>query len=634
MSEQVDPVKYEVFRHRLFTILEEGRIAMKRVSGSSVVVEGGETMCSLHRADGSTILVAAGILLHAVGARQFIQKAIALYGKDPGFKDGDQLFFNDPYLGGQHLADMVVIKPIFYRGRCIAWTGSVMHTAETGGVAPGGMPPKATEIFQEGIRILGLKVVEAGKFRPDVYNSIVQQVRDPHLIGLDLKAKIAACNTCARRYLDLIEKFGLQFVEKASEKLVSDTEARARAKLRSLPDGIWRSRLYGDTSGLEEKPFKVACAMTKDGDKLTFDFTGSSPQNEGSNNETYPATWGSLFVTLCSQLFWDLPWNDGFMAPIEVIAPEGTVVHARFPAAVSNGVITAGAMIQEVTQECIAKMLYAGGLIEDVNSAWKGSTGGAPYFGGINQFGQRTAGVILDSFAGGMGARPYRDGVDSGGNKMNPMSSISDVEMIAMTLPFMYLQRKELADSGGFGKFRGGNATQQIYMVYGAQSIRVGLQGTGRRAAPNFGLFGGYPGAVHEGRYGLNTKLTDWFKRSKIPKSFEDVKEAAGETIDPSVSFDAIPMKNYEVIIQHFGGGGGYGDPLDRDPDLVANDVRNQATSREAAERIYRVVFNPKTLGVDREATEKARNHARKERLKNGKPASEVYPLNRVGQEV
>jgi N-methylhydantoinase B len=622
MAYEIDPVRYEVFRHRLFNILEEGRIALKMVSGSPVVVEGGETMCSLHRADGSTILVAAGILLHAVGARQFIQKAIELYENDPGFNDGDQLFFNDPYLGGQHLADMVVIKPIFYKGRRIAWTGSVCHTAETGGMAPGGMPPRATVIFHEGIRILGLKVVEGGKFRPDVYTSIVQQVRDPHLVGLDLKAKIAACNTCAQRYLNLIDKFGLEFVEAAGDKLVSDAEERARAKLKSLPDGVWRSRLYGDNSGLVEKPFKVVCTMTKEGDRLTFDFTGSSPQNEGSNNETYPATWGSLFVTLCSQLFWDLPWNDGFMTPIQVIAPEGTVVNCRFPAACSNGVQTAGAIIQEATQECVAKMLYAGGLIEDVNSAWKGSTGGAPFFGGINQFGQRCAGVILDSFAGGMGATPYRDGVDSGGNKMNPQSSISDVEMIDMTQPLMYLQRKNLADTGGFGKFRGGNATQQIYMVYGTNSFRLGLMGTGRRAAPNFGLFGGYPASVHEARYGLNTELPEWFRKSKSPQTFEEVRAAAEETIDPPNSYDTIPTKEYDVLIQHFGGGGGYGDPLDRDPELVAKDVRDRDTSFEAAQKVYRVVLDPRTFEVDRVATEKARDEARQERLRLGKPVS------------
>ncbi len=622
MTYEIDPVRYEVFRHRLFNILEEGRIAIKMVSGSAVVVEGGETMCSLHLADGSTILVAAGILLHAVGARQFIQKAMELYEEDPGFDDGDQLFFNDPYLGGQHLADMVVIKPIFYKGKRIAWTGSVMHTAETGGLAPGGMPPRATEIFQEGIRILGLKVVEKGKFRPDVYNTIVQQVRDPHLVGLDLKAKIAACNTCAQRYLDLVDKFGLDFVEAASHKLVSDTEARARAKLRSLPDGVWRSRLYGDNSGLAEKPFKVFCTMTKERDEITFDFTGSSPQNEGSNNETYPATWGSLFVTLCSQLFWNLPWNDGFIAPIKVIAPEGTVVNCRFPAACSNGVITAGAIIQEVTQECVAKMLYAGGLIEDVNSAWKGSTGGTPYFGGTNQFGDRCAGIILDAMAGGMPATPYRDGVNSGGNKMNPQSSISDVEMIDMTLPFMYLQRKDLADTGGFGKFRGGNATQQIYMVYGTNSLRIGVQGTGRRAASNFGLFGGYPGSVHEARYGLDTELPELFKQSKTVKAFQDVKAVAKRVIDPPNSFDTIPTKEYDIYIQHFGGGGGYGDPLDRDPELISKDVRNRDTSLEAAQKVYRVVLDPETLEVDKAATERARDEARKERLRNAKPVS------------
>lgn len=170
---------------------------------------------------------------------------------------------------------------------------------------------------------------------------------------------------------------------------------------------------------------------------------------------------------------------------------------------------------------------------------------------------------------------------------------------------------------------RSGGAPFNI--VYGTKSLRVGLQGTGRRAAPNFGLFGGYSGSVHEGRYGLDTELPEWFRKSKVPKTFEEVKAAAKKIIDPPNSYDAIPTKEYDILIQHFGGGGGYGDPLDRDPELVATDVRNHATSLEAAQKVYRVVLAPKTLGADKVATEKARNEARKERLQKAKPVSGAY---------
>ena len=173
-TRRLDPVRYEIFRHRLFHILEEGRLAMKMVSGSPVVVEGGETMCALYASDGTPILTAAGILLHCTGAMDFIRKAIEWFEEDPGIHDGDSFFFNDPYIGGQHLPDQMVVKPVFYQGKRIAWTGSMMHTPETGGIEPGGMSPSAREIFHEGVRIRGLKIVEGGKFRKDVFQTIVE----------------------------------------------------------------------------------------------------------------------------------------------------------------------------------------------------------------------------------------------------------------------------------------------------------------------------------------------------------------------------------------------------------------------------------------------------------------------------
>jgi len=615
MKRELDPIKYEVFRHRLFNILEEGRIAMKMVSGSPIVVEGGETMCSIHLGDGTPILVAAGILLHAIGARDFIYEAIKLYEEDPGINEGDQLFFNDPYIGGQHLPDMVVIRPIFYEGKRVAWVGSIMHTPETGGIQPSGQGSKSTDIFQEGIRILGLKVVEAGKFRHDVFNTIVQQVRDPHLVGLDLKARIAANNVCSSRYLQLVEKFGLSFVEAASQKIIDDAEHMARLKLRSLPDGIWRSRLYGDTSGVSEKPFKVMCTMTKKADEVCFDFTGSSAQNEGSLNSTLPAAWGSLFVVLCSQLFWDIPWNGGMMRAVKLVAPEGTVVNCKFPAATANGVSTTGCLIQETAHECVAKALFAGGLIDDVSAGWRGPVGAAPYFGGINQFGSPCAGMILDAFASGTGANANRDGVDTGGNMMNPSSMITDAEMIEMNLPFLCLGRKNAIDSGGFGKFRGGMGPEVIYAVHGTDHLLLGFSGTARRTPPNYGMFGGYPAAIQEARLALTSQLPDWFARSRKPETFEEVAALGGTIINPPNSYSGTEVKEWDIFIDRLGGGGGYGDPIERDSALVAEDVRNMVISREIAQKVYGVVLNPDTLELDELATEEERQRIRKERL-------------------
>jgi len=596
--QELDTVKYEIFRRRLFNILEEGRIAMRMVSGSPVVVEGGETMCSLHTHNGDTILVAAGVLLHAIGARDFIRKTVEWYEENPGIFEGDQLFFNDPYIGGQHLADMVVIKPIFYEGKRIAWVGSIMHTAETGGIEPGGMPSSATEIFQEGIRILGLKVVEKGQFRNEVFNTITLQVRDPILIGLDLKAKIAANNVCARSYLKLVEQYGLDFTILAGQKMIDDVEVQAKAKLKTIPNGTWRSRLHQDNDGFTEKPFQVVCTMIKKGDEVIFDYSGSSPQNQGSINSTYNGTWGSLFVTLCSQLFWDVNWNEGISRVVKLIAPEGSVVNCRFPASTANSAPKIGTLISETAHECIAKALYAAGFYEDVTSGWYGGSG-APYFGGRNQYGNVCAGMILDAFASGSGATPFRDGVDSGGEMMNPMSTISDVELIELSVPFLYLYRKQLTDSSGLGKYRGGMGPEAAYVVYGTDNFQLGFTGVGKKIPTNFGIFGGYPGPLQERFIIKNSNIFNVLKSSKCPTSVEELTKLEGDMQTTPSSFKVMPVKEGDIFISCYPGGGGYGDPLERDPDKVLEDFVQGAISSNIVLYGYGVVLKTMKGGLE-----------------------------------
>jgi N-methylhydantoinase B len=619
MKQELDKIKYEIFRRRLFNILEEGRIAMGMVSGSPVVVEGGETMCSLHTGDGDTILVAAGILLHAIGARDFIRKAVEWYEDNPGIFEGDQFFFNDPYIGGQHLADMVVIKPIFYEGKRIAWVGSIMHTAETGGIEPGGMPSSSTEIFQEGIRIPGLKIVEKGQFRKDVFNTLTIQVRDPVLVGLDLKAKIAANNVCARNYLQLVKQYGIEFAALASQRVIKDVETQARTKLRAIPNGTWRSRLYGDTDGQEENPFQVVCTVTKKNDEIIFDYTGSSPQNRGSLNSTYNATWGSLFVTLCSQLFWDISWNEGITNVVKLIAPQGTVVNCNFPAAVACGVSRVGTLISETAHECIAKALYAAGNLMDVNSGWYGGSG-APYFGGVNQYGNVCSGMILDPFAAGLGATPFRDGVDSGGEMMNPQSTISDVEIIELGTPFLYIYRKQLADSGGPGKYRGGMGLEAAYMVYGTNNLQLGATGMGKKIPTNFGMFGGFPCALQERFIIKNSNILDVLKHSNVPTSVEELRKLKASIKTTPQCFKVLPVEEGDIFVSRIPGGGGYGDPLYRNPDLVMEDLIQGAISIDIALKVYGVsiVYGKYGCKVDYTDTKKRRELMIKERIAKG----------------
>jgi N-methylhydantoinase B len=205
---------------------------------------------------------------------------------------------------------------------------------------------------------------------------------------------------------------------------------------------------------------------------------------------------------------------------------------------------------------------------------------------------------------------------------MNPSSRISDIEKTEMYLPFLSLGRRNAVDSGGYGKYRGGMAPQNIYMIYGTDQFAAGLIGSGRRTPANFGMFGGYPGAVHESRYCLDSELRKWFESSVIPGTFEEIAELRGRVIDPPSSFGPIPVKQYDILVIRQGAGGGYGDPLDRDPERVANDVRNFSVTLETARKAYGVVLDPKSLEVDRSLTEKAREEIRNERLRNGKPVN------------
>ncbi len=638
----IDPIRYEMFVHRLMNIGEEGRIALQKVCASPIVVQGGECMSSFYEADGTTIMSASGHLRFSAGCEDAVKKIIEYYSENPGIGDGDQFFMNDPYIASTHVYDEMVVKPIFVNGTLIAWTASMTHTADTGGMLRGG----ATEIFHEGVRSCGIKLMEGGRIRLDVFKNLTEQCRDPEYVGLDLKSRIASNNVCARGFLQLVEKYGFEFVTAACKKLNEDSERMARARLASLPDGTWRSEVYTTSTNITDgtpKILRIACAMTKEHDRVVFDFDGTSGQNEDSTNSTFVGSWGQLFVALTSQLFWNIPWNGGMAKPVTMKIPEGTVLNCRFPAA-CGGAPGIGGFLTAAASACIAKMLFASGQMEDVNASWYGSgsgsggfnTGGPGFmYGGLNQHGLPVGQGIYDMHASGFGAAPYRDGVSSGGHMNNPTVGISDIENIEMQYPLMYLSRNHMTDSGGFGKYRGGLGLQRIILSRGSQNLNTNY--SPYHGIPSgWGMFGGYPAGIGGNKIRLDpVDLEKRFSESRYPVDLVGAEEW-GEVIAP----DLPPLKRMEVpegsiLIDPVTVGSGYGDPLDRDPDAVLTDVRDFAVSKPFARKIYGVVVADSGQSVDQAATTDLRDELRAERLRDATPVgAKAEKSTRTGEKV
>ena len=635
ITQTIDPVKYEIFSHRLWVIGEEGRMALQRVSASPIVVQGGECMQSFYDPAGRMVLACSGHLRFAAATSDAIRRIREWFGGSPGFSDGDQIFFNDPYVAGSHTYDQMVIKPIFHEGELIAWTASSSHTADTGGVMRGA----ATEIYHEGIRIQGLKVVERGAFRDDVCKTLVEQCRDPHYVELDLRSRIAANNVSSQRFLHMVSQFGRSFVEAACQKLIEDAERLARAKLRTLPDGTWTSRMYG-TARRTAGVYQIVCRMMKRGDELAFDFGGTSPQLDDERNSTLPSSVAHIAIALTNMLFWDVPWSDGKMAPVRIDIPEGTVLNCRFPAA-CGGAPRVGQILVSAVTECAAKMLYAAGRHEDVNAGWQGLwyEGGPGYFyGGTNRDGIPVAQGLYDIHGGGFGATPLRDGVDTGGHANIPSGGISDVERIELQYPFLYFSRNHNPDGAGYGRFRGGDGSHRVYMVFGARDLSVDFRPYSGIPNGGFGLFGGFPTGTGGVRAiyrtdpaGVRARLA----QGEYPISPQQIlEEQWGEIYLPEPGQARVQVPECWLITDYVQGGGGFGDPLDREPEAVARDVATGIYTRWAAERFFAVPLQAsgrpdlaRTRQLRAEVRRQRRETARLPSIDAGRPPGEDPPI-------
>lgn len=596
-KETMDPITYEVVKHKIWQNLWEGRATMELVSGSVVVTEAKEVLYGLYDRDGNIVASSAGLLVHITGGEEMIKNIISWYSEEPGIYDGDVFFFNDPYVGGVHVPDAACIAPFFYDGELAAWLIALFHTPEMGAIEPSSMMPNATEIFHEGIRCPGIKLMEKGRERRENYKLLQRMVRDPGGITLDCRARVAGLNVGNVRLKELYDKYGRETMEEVFDRMVLETEKIARAKLAKLPDGTWREVVYLDYDGQKYNLYKICLTMTKAEDRLTLDFTGTSPQLPGPTNMSLQGLIGSVFTTLCTRLFYEEQWNRGILNVIEINAPEGTILNCKWPAALNISVFLS-VVVMSLLHSCISKMLccseeYYG----DQNAAWMGNFT-CLFWGGMNQYGLTMGSVLFDCLASGQGAGSYFDGTDTGCFPMTPEVIAGDVEMYESIMPFLYITKRQAPDSGGPGKYRGGAGLEIIYKLHKTPGVKIMPLGIGKKTSMGPGLWGGnHPGTI-KWVVAKDTNAEEIFRRGEGPYTLEDIYKLEGDVKDYPPMPPPMFGKSGDIIYAFGDGGGGYGDPIDRDPRLVLKDVINELVSAESAKDIYGVIIEPRISGV------------------------------------
>ena len=622
----LDPITFEILSSRLSAINDEAATTMRLVSGSPVANEAYDMNVGLMDADGDCFAIGMYITIHALSLSSTVRWIKQEYEGEPGIEPGDIFMSNDPYVGACHQMDVVVVAPIFADGDLVGWTGSTVHQIDLGGPVEGQVQVGATSVWGEQPLFPPVKIVEAGELREDVERGYLRRTRLPHLVGLDLKAMIAGCNVAAERVQELVGRYGRPTVLAAIEGINAATAARFRARLRELPNGTWTHRGYIEYDSI----YPVIVSMTKQDDRLTFDFSQTADQAPAVVNCTRPACVGATIAAVLPYLCYDMPWSPaGLQAAVEVITREGSVVHAAWPAGVSKATTTGSFMATISSSVCLAKMLAASAPHrEQFMATWMGGLYVEDVFG-VDQRGDFFGATILDAMAGGSGARATADGLDAGGFLDSPSSIIANVEDYEYSYPVLYLYRRIQPDTGGAGRFRGGNTLSMMYVCHDVDVIPTKIMhAIGTLQPGSTGIAGGYPSCTNQFVIKRDTNIRQMLARGYVPSELDEIDGDLEVYSDSIVKTSQSAADVYRCIAM---GGGGYLDPLDRDPARVLADVvSGVVTPAHAAER-YGVIVAGGGERLDEAATEARRGEIRAERRATSSAPDPAGPLTAGG---
>ena len=520
-----DPIRLEIFKHLFSSVAEEMGMVLRRTGYSPNIKERRDFSCALFDAEGRMIAQAAHIPVHLGAMPVSVQEAIQRL----NFAPGDVAILNDPFHGGTHLPDITLITPIFVEEagerRLFGFAANRAHHADVGGMVPGSMP-LSQELYQEGVIIPPLKLAEGGRINQGLMDLFLANVRTPVERAGDLRAQMAANRKGVERMQALIAKYGREEVTHYMDGLLSYAERMTRRLIQDLPDGVYRFQDRMDNDGVDPEPAEIAVAITIDGDEAVVDFTGTSPQRKGSINAVYAITLSATYYVFRALIGLDIPSNSGCLAPIRVIAPEGSLVNATPPAAVAGGNVETSQRITDVLLGALAQACP-----DRVPAASQGTMNNLTA-GGWDPERQR-AYAYYETIGGGMGARPDRDGADAIHTHMTNTLN-TPIEALEYAYPFLVRRYEIRRGSGGAGRFRGGDGIRRdIELLHDAQITIL----SERRVFQPYGLAGGEPGAR-----GHNLLIRD------------------GETEELPGKIN-LPVRAGDVISMRTPGGGGFGTP-------------------------------------------------------------------------
>ncbi|WP_370588763.1 hydantoinase B/oxoprolinase family protein [Pseudonocardia sp. C8] len=587
----LDPLTYEVVRHRLWSITDEMGETLKRMSGSVVVTEANDFDFAICDEVGQEVQIGLYNTFLSASLDLAVYWTLQHRAENPGIADGDMFLCNDPWVGGGlHQNDATVFAPIFFDGQLFSWSSAVAHQLDVGGVAPGSWTPRAQDVFWESLPTPPIKVVRDNVLQRDVAEMWTRRSRTPMLLSLDLRAKVGANITAQTRMRRLLDAYGPDTVKAVMKRIMDDAEQRLRAKLRELPDGTWRATGYQEHSGQGDRGlYKIELAMTKTHDRLVFDFRGTDAQT-GMINCPYSGVRAGIMSALLPVLAGDIPWaGGGLMRCFDIIADEGTMINASFPAAVGKGPVGPAWAAGNLVNECLAKMLDSRPHSRRAVQSVCAGTFDMVALAGVDQRRTPFVSLVMDTMAGGYGAGVDRDGVDTGGMFVIPMGRAPDAEMTEFTSPVLLLWRREEIDSGGPGTQRGGVSGSVCLVPHDTPApLGAVFSGSGKTTSQNTGLAGGYPGNSQLDIVLRGAAARQALAAGRIPKDLAEVggtRDVMGGEVETGISLD-------DAVFVHWQSGGGYGDPLHRDPEAVATDVREARVSPAAATDVYGVVLD------------------------------------------
>jgi N-methylhydantoinase B/oxoprolinase/acetone carboxylase alpha subunit len=623
-TQEIDPIKYEMFYNRLEQTMTEGKEVTRKLSASVISRDAGEVSQGIYTKDGKLAHMAASILIHC----QTISRSIRYmldnhYEDDIGLYEGDQFINNDPFIGGTHRPDQLMMAPLFHEGKLVGWTGTFSHVAEIGAIDPGGMCARATESYHEGILLPCVKIVEKGKTRRDVFRMMALTGRVSREMEIDTRAKIAGNERIRKRIAEIINEYGIDFFLAALDKMIEEAEQQAVQKVSQLRPGIYRNRVYVDHTGREEKLsiIEVEAAVTKKGE-LILGAPVVSPQRKAYNNTSLGGVVALTISELLIHFFYDIRWNEGVLKPVRIEGiPERSMLNADRTAAVAYGLIGEASHWELCLTDVMSRAIFTSGNDKDVMAS--SVLIGGDIVGGIDKFGRRRIGLILDCCAYPGGARCDMDGINSSAFIVNPWGEAPDLEATEMDLPVLTLGRQLMPDTGGFGQFRGGNAVEGVYLTHGSE-IGHATYGIGSKAYGAQGLFGGYPGSLGGSMIVRGSKVPELIaQKAPLPHTGSDLLAgmAGGklEFLPSQKPFE--PLQEGDIICFIQWGAPGLGDPIEREPSMIVKDLAEKYTTLRVAKDIYCVAVEPETFKVNEEKTKLMRAGRRKERLSKGIPA-------------